>query len=834
MSTTVDELEQAIRRTGRAVAWLASATMLAACGEGDPSTPLDPDEDAGGPYAEIACPGLGLASTSGVTLDEVPIGTLPASFHPPISAALNTPDGEPSGLAHLRTDDEEALLLSVPLHPDDPLAGGPVSMIFTDGTTACAPVDFTILPLPGADGELAATVDLLQALLTEQAAVLGTTPEELRSTPADDMAPELWPLAMVQALLDHPSNDASLRAIADGAMGSEPLDWIDRLLARTSLRESLEAQAPSTEATLHGPRRSVEGLLCGPDFVTTPELLDYCMGKAAEIARSVTGLSREAAEDIQQLFGSLERNGLPLAGEVKVVVAAMFWVIYAQREADASILPSYFVGAEANADPVELLEDDESQGGLTLDVTAANLGYDMQKQLIDGTKQATALSDKFGGFDFSTGTVLDKVVEKLAPQFEAALRDLDLDDLKVPSEQFSVSILEAEWVDARVVSGEAVTIVDGVTFEGNRAGPATVSVRTKDGAFGGQQIAAQVSVRVPEIQVQVSPTDQVVGGGDTKTFDVTVSNSAHPDMVALVQPTPLQGVAELTKGADGGHYVTYVAPNEPDRNTPDLLTIEHTATTGARKSGEPPRRGIATIRFGGVRITTRPGCIEPGDEPLKIEVEVAEDIPSPELIWTATAGDISETGMFTPPTESQFVTITVALADNPAVSDSIEVQVGGCSCQATMNVGGKSNVTRFLRFSLDADGTAVTAFDWRPDGIGTATFGFGTDPANPESIPFGTIGEFDGRGGGTIVIDTYFGNPGNPEDRDWEPIPPLTVLVSENTGSVFAGTVSGPVWVKYSPDPANVLETLTMTFYIEEDPILSSEGVKMCEVTFQD
>jgi hypothetical protein len=658
-------------------------SVLTACGGGDPATPLDDDGD--GLYTEIACPGLDLESTSGVTLDEIPVGSLPGSFEPPISAALDVSDGEHSGFAHLRTGDGGTLLLSVPLHPEAPLDGGAVTLTFTDGTKSCAPVDFTILPLPAADGELEATVDLLQASLADQAAVLETTPEELRSTPVEDMAPSLWPLAMTQALIDHPANDVSLRAIAEGALGSEPLDWIDRLLARTELRASLEAPT-ETPAPASTPSRSVEGLLCEPEFVQTGEILDFCMSKAAEIARSAAGASAEVAAGIQQVFGDLSENGLPVAGEVQAVFAAMFWVIYSQREAEAALLPSYFVSAEASADPVELFEDDESQGQLSLDVTAANLGYDMKKQLIDGIKQAMSLADEIGGFDFSTGTALDKAVSKLVPQFEAAMRDLNIDELKFDSELFPVPLVEVDWVDARVVSGDAVTIVDGVTWSGNAAGTATVSVRTKDGQFGGQQIAAQLSLQVPEIQIHISPTETLVKAGEVKTFDVTVSKSAHPDMVALVQPTPLQGDAELTPGSEGHHYVTYVAPVEPDYDTPDLLTVEHTARTGARESGEPPRRGTATIRFGGITLAPVLDCVSPGEtKQLHATVEGIEG--DPELVWTYSAGDVSDGGLFTAPNEAGPVEITVALAEDPDVQDSITIDVGMCVCSFSVTIG---------------------------------------------------------------------------------------------------------------------------------------------------
>jgi hypothetical protein len=153
------------------------------------------------------------------------------------------------GFASVLPDTTGALHLIVPLHPESHVSGGAVQLMFTDSVVACAPVDFTIQPMPAADGEFAAVVDLFQDILTDQAAIMGTTPEELIATPLQDLPPALWPLAIAQTTVDDPANDSSLRAFVDGLLDAEALDVANRLLALTDVLSSLEEAQPAPPPT---------------------------------------------------------------------------------------------------------------------------------------------------------------------------------------------------------------------------------------------------------------------------------------------------------------------------------------------------------------------------------------------------------------------------------------------------------------------------------------------------------------------------------------------------------------------------------------------------------
>lgn len=266
------------------------------------------------------------------------------------------------------------------------------------------------------------------------------------------------------------------------------------------------------------------------------------MALAAELARSATGLSRQVSEDIKRAFSSLSEQGLPLAGEVKVIFGAMFWLIYTERESAAAVYPSRFASIDLSVEPEPIQEDDERPAAVSATVVAGSLGYDMQAQILDGILQAKGLVDTFGDFNFSTGTALDDLADQLAPQFESRIRNADIEDLQIPAQSTNpITLSDSMWLDTRVVSGDAVEVVDGAHYEGRQVGTSLLSVRTKDGAFGGDQIAEQVEVSVSRLQVSITPEDTLAAPEASLVFAVTVSGALHPERVEIARADSLKG-----------------------------------------------------------------------------------------------------------------------------------------------------------------------------------------------------------------------------------------------------------------------------------------------------
>lgn len=800
-----------------------------------------------GRFVQVPCPALELESTTGLPLDEVSLGTLPASFDLPVAASVSVDGTTPAGLAFVRSGEPDGGAgphLVVPLHPVTPLEGGVVHLTVSDGTSACAPVDFTIQPLPAADGELEAVVDLLQAILTEQADHLGTTPEALVASPLDEIPPELWPLALAQTVLDDPSNPQSLRAAAEGTLGEEVTDWLDRLVARTGVRSSLEMLPPPAPERRPRAFADVSDLQCSREFVNGSDasVLEGCMAAAAEARRAASGISKKVSEDIGTALSAVgdfaDFYGVPLVDVVDAMFSAFFWLIYNEREKTAAVYPSRFTSMTLEVDRTRFAEDEDAEGRVTrAEVTATNEGYDLQKVIFEALEEGFSLAQATGKFDFSTWEPIDKAFGKLQPLIKRRLAELEIEDLQIPVESFGpVDLADPEWIQARVAAGEAIEIVDEIGYRPRLWGPATLSVRTFDGKFGGQQIAGQVEITVPAIQMIITPKDTVVapsepGRPNPVTLEVTVLESASPDSVELDQSEhPRQGEAHLTVNQGSNvHQVTYIPPVDPDFDAPDLVVVRHTARAGARKNG-PPRTATATLRFGDLTISPRSACLDPGDPPLKFEAEV-EGVTDAEVRWEASVGDIDDDGSYsappTPPAGGE-ATITAFLADRPELRDSVTIHIGGCSCAVSVTVDGVADQGEGLPgFDLAEGGTVVKGMFSFLEAVGdvggNVSWGFAETPSDPTYRPVGTTGGpfsvvVDGTQPGVGPYHSYFTPEG--EETGLR----VQATLTENDGNVLAGRLDGSVWLWYE-DRAG---TFSMEFRIVADPAVSDALERRC------
>lgn len=803
---------------------LVAAAAAAAC-----------HSDSAGPPDDsfAACPDVGFAQTSALPLDEVVVGRLPASFDEPYAARILDSDGSVAGFALVSVDEAGDARLTVPIHPGSPLEGGPLQLALTDGAEQCAPVTFTVQPLPAADGEVAAVADLLADILRHQAGLLGTTPEEILATEPAALAPLHWPLATALNAISNPDNEYSLVSVVQGTSPwSDPvgLPLTERLLARTGLRESLESSMSAPQRAVGPIRVGDPRSECTPAAIgTDAQQLDACMELASDVKFGIEGVSGEVLGDLSLAFATLGLIPIP-AVEISTAIAGLIaFHVEAERTMMAGFLPSSLTSMQVDFRQTEFLEDDVGPGSWAqARVTATSEGWDVGALALKGMlAQAGVLRplEKYVSThildDFTTYLISTWLIPSL-------IGDETLETFRTEPMTFGpVDVTSDEWSESSVALGNAVAFVGHQIYDLKRAGTATISVRTEDGAFGGQQIAESAQITIGQLDVDIAPDEVIVEPGELVAFTVTVSESAHPYAVDLVQGLSLQGEAEIVYDGGGAstHKLWYTAPQSPNAAEPDVISVYHTTTEGARGGGAPPRTASTTVRFGGVRITTPPRCVDPGAAPFQIEVEVAGGIPDPELAWTTTGGDISDTGVFTPPTQAQLVTITVALADKPTIKSSLQLQVGGCSCLATISVGPEAGATVDLSFRLSNDLSAVESISWRGENLSTVGFWFGPEfGPNATTIPLNTTGGFQGVTMGLLNGLSFM----NPDDLDEPTIQPLNVVLTENTGSVLAGSITGTVIIAADPEPQQA--ALLFNFRIQADPIFSDDQVKFCEV----
>lgn len=779
-----------------------------------------------------ACGDVAFETLSAQSLDEVPVGRLPSSFQEPYAARIIGDGGETEGYAPVVVDESGDAYLVVPVHPVTPLDGGPVQLALTDSTQECAPIHFDVEPLPAADGEVGAVADLLETLVDQQAVLLGTTTDAILATDPDQLPQVYYPLAVLVNALENPDNPYSLASVLDG---SSP--WSDdggialaeRLLAKAGVRDALEA-APAAVESVGGPSRVEDpNVECVPEYIGADAgRLDACMELAFELTAAATGATGQILNDLSNLFavaGLIPNPGV----EITAAIAGLaVFIVQTHRARLAAFLPSSLVGLDVDFGQTEYLEDEVGPGGITkADMTATNDEWDMGKEVIEGVLQVAGFGrtlEKFGGVKALNDIGVFIVSSGLIP---ALLGEETLDTFVIDPVTFGpVHVISEEWSDISVVQGTAITFTSHTIYDLEEAGSATILIHTKDGAFGRQRLEKTQVVTIGQLDLDIDPEEIIVEPGELVFFKVTVTDAAYPEAVDFVDGLTLQGDASIAYDGEGTntHTVSYTAPLAPNSDEPDVISVRHTSTFGARGGDAPPRTATAVVRFGGVTITTAPTCVPLGSEPIQIDADVAGGIANPDLVWSASAGEISETGLFTPPAEAQVVTITVSLANKPGIKDSIDLPVGLCSCSATMTLDGSLLETRSLLFYLSSDLTGVQSFAW--DGnVGSATFGFGTDFYNSDVVPIGATGSFDG-----LVLGSAEGNTfRNPDDPDAPSIPPLSVSLIENTGSEFGGTVEGNVSLETSSGTSVV--PLSFQFHIDADPAYSQDDVKVCYVS---
>lgn len=765
-------------------------------------------------FVSAECPALALETTSGAPLSEVAMGSLPTTFEFPVAASVSLDGSSHEGFAFIRSDDPESHgnpRILVPLHPASPMEGGSVTLTVSDGTRACGPVDFTIDPLPPAEGESEAIVDLLQELLGRQASQFATTPEELVSTPMEELPRGVWPLALAQGLLDDPANDRSLRAVVEGSQGSEVVVWLDRLLARTELRSSLESLSGASGGPEALPRPDASATRCLPEFVNGSDasVLDECMTAAAEARRRAEGIAQKVADQIGDVMSVASQLELPVAGIVEAVLSSVFWVIQSEREKAAALYPSRFTQMNLEVSRQEFAEDEDDEGRVSrAEVYATSEGFDLLQEIVDGITQALSLAQSTGEFDISTDTPVDDAVGELQSAIEQRIREMELEDFDIPPELFGpVDVTDPQWIQARVATGNSIEMAGDLGYEPVLWGSAVLSVRTFDGKFGGEQIAEQAEVTIPPIQMIITPKDTAVKASDPEnpefvTFQVEVLESISPDSVDLdLDEHPRQGLAEIRISPGGSvHEVDYLAPSEPDFDGEDLIVVRHIGRSGARANG-PPRTATATVRFGSITLSPRNPCVEPGEtaDPLQVEVQGLQD---ESVTWWASHGDIDENGAFTAPTEpppGRDVTIRATSVAQPEISDEITAQVGACDlCRYDLTLsGGVSGVGQgpagfasdegYLELVLDGDRVPDTPGDRIHSGFDVTWDGeTGTYP-----VTYGNVA--NRTSGGWALYD-----PGDPV-ADCETCGG-TVTIEEVTEEVMVGRLDVTLST-ISPDP---------------------------------
>ena len=693
---------------------LALAIGLSACssdGSREAAVPADvigadaPVATRPGEPAPLA--GIRLASSSAAQLDRVAVDGIPTGVD---AASLTLRVDLPGGGAALLPviGDGAAWHVVAPLHPEDPLAGGVVTVSFIDGPSGDPigrPFELDLEPIPPAVGAWDALVAHLTAELDSRARRLGSSVDELAATSFDDVAPHLLALKVVQGYLDDGS-DHDLESLADDAeLSADDRALLDALVARLdpavlnpalpdladdgaddAIDAGLVDDPAGAEAHGAGPvgwrRPPAQVVPCvdgGPAIGNADELSRYMrIGSSAEVRDG--GAVAKLGADVGAVIEIAGK--VPKLQAAATAVGAALGVGGVLREATASLMPSELVSLSASISHERFDEDYTTNGTWSrVRVVASSNGYTADAALVGmlnwvvdqgagkisgGLPADDQLAVELGGKlrSSATGTYVERRQDSL---------------LTFCPQQWTVDVTGEPFSTARALVGNLQVDADSSSYWPVRVGSDVLRIEVRGDRFAGQSVSVESAVEVKEIIVDTTPDLIVVDRtGEVIVIEAGIENAESK----VLEWRPERGawVDGLGDRTDGPAARTLEAPGDPS-DYPFNVVVESMTRTGLRETGDPPRLDITTVRLADLIVEPDPGQVQVGGE-LQFTATRRDGTPV-SVTWSATGGRIGRaTGLYVAGELPGTYAVTATLQEDPSIRATAVVQVvedGGCA-----------------------------------------------------------------------------------------------------------------------------------------------------------
>ena len=739
---------------------LAGAMALAGCGGSDPSTGSRDLIPAGDSDISGFCAGAQLQMGTAHPLDEIQVLGLAASGERPISEVFGiyiAEDGNETIVPGMLTPNPEGaeLTVIVPPHPAG-IAGGSGTLHLTDGKgLRCPSFELTIEAIDAAPGTTHRVADLLKELLSARTQALGSSLEELASTPADELPLVLLPQSIALWALEDSDNPDSLRAaLEDGG----PNEMFDALLAHTDLPTKLEAEigrvrkgtesagttsiaaksptlhqiAPVSDrdhrphpldavwslALLQGdepPRNYTRQVLdIPPVSITNAAELSRYMNAQAEAAGTASGATGQLLNDTEYVFIVV---GI-WAPTVGAAADAAVFVYLKSLESDQKLLPCCFESIEYQLEKPYFEEDYEFPPKYAkwgqVKVVARNLGWNLTETAITAAEKTLGLGAGFKQShenwdnwltEVATGTNpggrpdigggAQGMAQNYVHNWAKANKIPEIEALTIPPFTWPpIDVTLAQWSKAEATG--AIGTVSTHGYAPVALGQGKLTVETLRGKFGNAHKALSKLVEVREIGVSVLPAIKRVEPGDEVELRAFVRNSVSPEMLKWkVWDKDGRQIHSFRSEYPGGteHRIFVTVPRDEER-FPLEVEAESTSRTGLRKNASDRRVGSATLTTGVVvDIGPEPACVDTKPPPLQMFAEVV-GTDNTDVKWRIMSGParVNSDGEVTATGEGQAVVRGTSAVDDRAF-DEATIDVGKCACSFSAILSGDTNKT---------------------------------------------------------------------------------------------------------------------------------------------
>lgn len=755
---------RAPRTVRRAVAAFTVAALVAAACSSDDDVVAEPDAtDAPAttaPSSTVAevdtdLATIELAATTGDPFDRVAVTGLAGLPTDEMALWMRTPDDQtvPDDIfvpVYLDDGDADAQLV-VPFHPIDPMGGGDVEFYVARGddrSPSGPTIEFTIGPMPPADGAWNDFLDEFRAEIDRAADELGSTADELAATDPDDVPDELLPLWLSLAYLDD-GTDNSLVGIYDSdLLTDDDRMLLDALSAQMELTDALVADGeavgfrspatpPTPAAATDSPSTTSIASTVGPSQSGGDcRSANITVADAADLSDKLTkALNWEITEGgpvekVLQDLGTVTTVGgfIPGVGWVIGAGGAVFSGIEALHNGIAGLYPSSITSLDAWIDTDEFREDFTHDGQwFEVTVVAESTGWNAAGD-IGGTVLSGVSAGASGylgqGLNIVEGFGLDVGLfggENLAGQL---VGDVSPTFLDFCPQQWEVDITGAPWSRASFVLDRFDTDNESRTYWPVDTGMTlpvedTLRIEVDFRQFRNQQAWKDFPVRVVPIRVSGPAEIEVDNPMDVVDVDFTVAN-AHDHSLELDAdhgdwvdgpPTYLDGDPLIQR------YRHIAAINEDD--FPYIVVARSTSTSGLRANGDPPRVHTAVVRLRELIVRPDPASALPGNQ---IQFTATDRNGNPvEVDWSGTGGTIGPDGVYTAGDTPGTYSVTAVDVNNPDRRTTVTVTIADGDCVVgTWRLRTQPFLDQFMQFvpmgadALEIGGQYITEF--RADG----------------------------------------------------------------------------------------------------------------------
>ncbi len=610
-------------------------------------------------------------------------------------------------------------VLILPLHPEEPMEGGDASLVLFDEDEElfCPPIDVTIEPLEPAPGTFASMVDDMEALFVEAAGRFNADPDELRTQAVGDLAEDEVYLALIAGglqVIDGPNYQNNLRARLAGDVGEplegEAFDLWEALAAHTGYDATFAAMADELSSGGQGglvaQQTGVTDCLGEPRNISTPAELDCWMGVQGSFA-DLEGV-RGSLNDLSEKILGVMVDG-PISDPRVQLVASEFETLrqFTDMMADGldSMMPSQLLPLSLEVTKSEYKEDEDEEGQWTAQALATGSDWEANVLLTLSVAspipvgRATRKLRRSRAADDTIDSIIDKAVDDMVGKLgDLGVGDITYDQLFYgpvdvdPNREeegayfdWSFNILDSE------TGAAPFEFLDGDArwYQPAAVGSAELTVTTRGGqVFQGQEVGASQVLIAEALDIEIvtsegDPAPNVVRVDAEDDYEVTlyaeVTNLADDSNreVEWVVEGAIGGASYTTSGMYND-AITFIA--DPDDGVDQyILRAEAATEAGLRSDKNPPRRtfvGITTTMEEAGDLVVEPGMdiAEPGQQIQFFAVDPDTNEPV-DVTWTATIGSITDSGLFTMPSDQSVgqATITATAVDNPARTATAEV-----------------------------------------------------------------------------------------------------------------------------------------------------------------